>query len=127
METKSQTAMDTAQHMKESASQTMSDMTTKAQEVGSTMGEQAHNAATSIGRSMNSLAGAIREQAPAEGMGGATASTVANQLEVAGSYLEDHSFENMARDLTTLIRRYPVLSLLIGFGIGYWWLRNSEK
>src|SRR5437016_4065899 len=46
METKSQTPIDTAQPMEESASQTMSDMTTKAQEVGSTMGEQVNNAAT---------------------------------------------------------------------------------
>jgi hypothetical protein len=52
---------------------------------------------------------------------------VANQLDAAGSYLKDNGFDNMGRDLTALIRRYPVQSLLIGLGIGYWLARNSEK
>jgi hypothetical protein len=33
----------------------------------------------------------------------------------------------MTRDLTGLIRRYPLQSLLIGFGIGYLLARNSER
>lgn len=122
-----QTMKDTAQNMAQSASQTMSDMKNKAQELGSTMTEKAGNAATSVGQGMSSLAGTIRQKAPSEGMVGSAASTVANQLEAAGSYLQDRSFENMARDLTGLIRRYPLQSLLIGFSIGYLWARNSER
>jgi hypothetical protein len=33
----------------------------------------------------------------------------------------------MGRDLTDLIRRYPVQSLLIGLGVGCWLARNSER
>ncbi|HEV8711677.1 MAG TPA: CsbD family protein [Candidatus Binatia bacterium] len=120
-------AMDTAQNMAQSASQTMSDVKNKAQELGSNMTERAHKATTSVGQSMSSLAGTIRQKAPAEGMVGSAASTVANQLQAAGSYLQDNGFDNMARDLTGLIRRYPLQSLLIGFSIGYLWARNSER
>jgi hypothetical protein len=52
---------------------------------------------------------------------------VAHQLENAGSYLQDNTFENMARDVTGLIRRYPIHSLLIGLGVGYLFSRRSER
>jgi hypothetical protein len=127
METRDQTVGKTAQDMAQGATQTMSDMKNKAQELGSTMTEKAGNAATSVGHGMSSLAGTIRQTAPAEGMVGSAASTVASQLEAAGSYLQDSSVENMARDLTGLIRRYPLQALLIGFSVGYLWARNSER
>lgn len=126
-ENRGQTMKDTAQHMAQSASQTLSDMKTKAQELGSTMTAKASNAATSVGEGMSSLAGMIRQKAPSEGKIGSAASAVADRLDAAGSYLHDKSFENMARDLTGLIRRYPLQSLLIGFSIGYLWARNSER
>jgi uncharacterized protein YjbJ (UPF0337 family) len=122
-----QSVRDTAQGMARSASQTMSDMKSKAQEMGSTVAEKASNATTSVGGGMSSLAGMIRQNAPSEGTVGSAASTVANQLEAAGSYLQENNFDNMARDLTGLIRRYPLQSLLVGFGIGYLWARRSER
>ena len=127
VENMGQTVMDTAQNMAQSASQTVNDMKTKAQEWGSAVGERAGNATSSVGQSMSSLANTIRQKAPAEGMMGSAASTMATQLEAAGSYLQDNGFENMTRDLTGLIRRYPLQSLLIGFTIGYLWARNSER
>jgi hypothetical protein len=33
----------------------------------------------------------------------------------------------MGRDLSGLIRRYPLQSLLIGFGLGYLVARNRER
>jgi hypothetical protein len=102
-------------------------MTAKAQELGSSMAERASGATSSVGEGMSSLAGMIRQNAPSEGTVGSAASAVANQLDAAGSYLKDNSFENMGKDLTALIRRYPVQSLLIGLGLGYWLARNSEK
>jgi hypothetical protein len=123
----SQTIKNTAQGMAESASQTMSDMKNKAQELGSAVTEKAGNATSSVGGGMSSLAGMIRQNAPVQGTVGSAAVAVADRLDAAGSYLQDNNFENMTRDLTGLIRRYPLQSLLIGFGIGYWWARNSER
>jgi uncharacterized protein YjbJ (UPF0337 family) len=122
-----QNLRNTAQDMAESASQTISDVKAKAQEMGSSMAEKASNATSSVGEGMSSLAGTIRQNAPAEGTVGSAASAVANQLDAAGSYLKDNSFENIGRDFTDLIRRYPVQSLLIGLGVGYWLARNSER
>jgi predicted trehalose synthase len=122
-----QNAQDTAQGLARNASQTVSDMKNNAQEMGSTIAERAGNATTSVGEGMTSLAGRIRQTAPSEGTVGSAASTVAHQLETAGSYLQENNFDNMARDLTGLIRRYPLQSLLVGFGIGYLWARRSER
>src|SRR2546428_13982592 len=108
VENMGQAVVNTAQDMAQRASQTMSDMKNKAQQLGSTMTEKAGNATTSVGQGMRSLAGTIRQKAPSEGMVGSAASTVANQLEAAGSYLQDNSFDNMAHDLTSLVRRYPL-------------------
>jgi hypothetical protein len=47
------------------------------------------------------------------------ATAVAGGLESASSYLQEKKFEDMASDLTGLIRRYPVQSLLVGVGLGY--------
>jgi len=122
-----QTVMNTAQDVAQSASRSMSEMKNKAQELGSTVSEKAGNVTTSVGQSMSSLAGTLRQKAPAEGMVGSAASTMANQLEAAGSYLQDNGLENMARDLAGVVRRYPLQSLLVGFTIGYLWARNSER
>jgi len=122
-----QTVMNTAQDVAQSASRSMSEMKNKAQELGSTVSEKAGNVTTSVGQSMSSLAGTLRQKAPAEGMVGSAASTMANQLEAAGSYLQDNGLENMARDLAGVVRRYPLQSLVVGFTIGYLWARNSER
>src|SRR6266542_2414732 len=40
-------------------------------------------------------------------------------LEGAGAYLQEKGMGQITGDLTALVRRYPVPSLLIGLGIGY--------
>ncbi len=122
-----QTVRNTAERMGQSASQTFSDMKDKAQEAGSTISQKVGSATTSVGEGMTSLAGRIRENAPASGAMGSAASVVADQLDAAGSYLQESNFENMMKDLTALIRRYPVQSLLIGFGLGYLIARSGER
>jgi hypothetical protein len=68
---------------------------------------------------MSSLAGTIREKAPQEGTLGSAATAVADQLEAGGQYLEEHGFREMADDLTAVIRHYPVQSILIALGVGF--------
>ena len=55
----------------------------------------------------------------AQGAVSTAATAVADGLESARSYLQERKFEEMATDLTALIRRYPVPSLLVGVGLGY--------
>jgi hypothetical protein len=76
---------------------------------------------------MTSLAGVIRENAPSQGAINSAATAVANQLDTAGTYLQGASWENMTKDLSDIIRHYPLQALLVGFGIGYLMARNSER
>jgi hypothetical protein len=49
----------------------------------------------------------------------ATAATaVVDGLESTSSYLREKKFEHLAKDVTALVRIYPVQSLLIGVGLG---------
>jgi len=84
-------------------------------------------AATAVAGGLESVEDAIATVATAV-MGGlesaegaiATAATaMAGGLESASSYLQGKEFAEMASDLTVLIRRYPVQSLLVGMGFGY--------
>ena len=76
---------------------------------------------------MNSMAKSLRGAAPEQGMMGSAALSVADGLNVAGSYLQENTFENMGRDVTNLIRRYPVQAFFVGLGIGYLFYRRSER
>ena len=91
----------------------------EAERLSSAAATQASHATTAVGEKIGSLADVIREKAPHEGAVGTAATAVAEKLDVAGSYLQQKSLEHIGGDLTALIRRHPVPSLLIGLGIGY--------
>jgi hypothetical protein len=115
------------QDFSQGASQTYNDAKAKAQEFGSAAAEKVGGATKAVGEKMSSWAGTLRDRAPQEGTMGSAAKTVADQLESAGSYLQDHTVDNMARDLTSLIRRYPMQAMLVGLGIGYLMSRRSVR
>jgi len=111
-------AQDTAQTLGQKAQETASNVATKASDLASQAADRADDAISSVGSGMSSLAGQLRQNAPREGTLGSAASTVAGTLEQGGRYLQDHGVRDMADDATNLIRRYPVQSLLVGFGVG---------
>jgi len=69
----------------------------------------------------------IRDKAPREGTAGQAATAVAEKLGAAGAYLQEKKVEHVSGDLTDLIRRYPVPSLLIGLGVGYLLARSMKR
>jgi uncharacterized protein YjbJ (UPF0337 family) len=89
-----------------------------------TLGSQPISA---VGEKIGSLAGVIREKAPHEGAIGTAAATVAEKLDAAGSYLQEKKLDHMMGDLSSMIRRYPVPSLLVGLGIGYLLARSTRR
>jgi ElaB/YqjD/DUF883 family membrane-anchored ribosome-binding protein len=91
----------------------------KAQDLASSAAGRAEDAMSNVGSKISSLAGSLRETAPHEGPLGSAASRVADQLEAGGQYLQEHGIEDMAQDLMSLVRRYPMQSLLVGFGVGF--------
>lgn len=82
---------------------------------------------SAVGETIGSLAGAIREKAPHEGPVGTAATAVAEKLDAAGSYLQTRDFDHMVDDLSGMIRRYPIPSLLIGLGIGYLLAKSTRR
>jgi uncharacterized protein YjbJ (UPF0337 family) len=82
---------------------------------------------SAVGEKIGSLAGVIREKAPHEGAVGTAATTVAQKLDAAGSYLQEKKLDHMMSDLSGMIRRYPIPSLLIGLGIGYLLARGARR
>lgn len=105
-------ALDTARDMASTAGK-------KAGEAASYVGQRAEDATSAVGGSMKSLAGTIRENAPREGMLGSASSAVASTLESGGRYLQEHGLSGVGDDLTNMIRRNPVPSLLIAVGLGF--------
>jgi uncharacterized protein YjbJ (UPF0337 family) len=93
----------------------------------SSVGTKASEQMSAVGEKMGSLADAIREKAPPEGAVGTAATTVADKLDAAGSYLQEKNLDHMVSDLSGMIRRYPVPSLLIGLGIGYLLARSTRR
>jgi ElaB/YqjD/DUF883 family membrane-anchored ribosome-binding protein len=89
----------------------------KAGDLAKNVGKKAEETVASVGGQMKSLAGTIREKAPP--IAGSAASAVANTLDSGGSYLQEHNLHGMAEDMTSLIRRYPLQSLLVGIGVGF--------
>lgn len=105
----------------------VAEMKAKAQALGVTAASMAGEAATAVGETMGSLASVIRDNAPHEGTIASAATAVAGGLESASSYLQEKAHENIATDLTAVIRRYPVQSLLVGVGLGYVLARITKE
>jgi uncharacterized protein YjbJ (UPF0337 family) len=98
-----------------------------AAEPSSAASTAANQATAAVGEQVGSLADVIRDKAPREGTAGRAATAVADKLGAAGSYLQEKNVEHVARDLTELIRRYPMAALLIGLGIGYLVARSTRR
>ena len=88
---------------------------------------RASAARTAVGEKLGALAGSLRETAPQAGALHGAASAVADGLETAGSYLQENDFGKMADNMASLIRRYPVQSVLLGLGMGYWLGRGRGR
>ncbi len=88
------------------------------------VGERAERTVSGIGRSVEDAAHRVRDRLPQEGRFSEgrlhdTAERVTDRMEQAGRYLQEADFEEMADDLTDLVRRYPLQSVLVGLGLGY--------
>jgi ElaB/YqjD/DUF883 family membrane-anchored ribosome-binding protein len=91
----------------------------RAQELASSAGQKVEDAKSSVASGMSSLASQLRQNAPHEGMLGSASGAVADRLQAGSRYLQDSNLQDMGEDFTSMVRRYPVASLLVGFGAGF--------
>jgi hypothetical protein len=88
-------------------------------DAASDLGHRAEEATSAVGGGMRSLAGTLRENLPREGVMGTASSAVADTLDRGGRYLQQEGLQGIGEDLTNLIRRNPIPSVLIGIAVGY--------
>jgi hypothetical protein len=91
----------------------------QAREYTARAGEKADDALHSVGQGMSSLAGSLRQTAPEGSVLGTAAGTVAEKLDAGGRYLREHQLGDIGDEMSSVIRQYPVQSLLCVFGIGF--------
>jgi len=113
-----QQAREMASNLGQQARDAASTAADKAKEFGKEAGVKADDALHSVGQGMSSLAGTLRQNAP-QGVLGSAAGTVAEQLESGGRYLSEHDMGEIGKDLSNVIRRYPIPSLVCVFGVGF--------
>jgi len=114
-----QKAKDAASGVAQRAQDAASGAAQRAKDVASTAAHRTDEAMSTVGEKMTSLAGTIRERAPHEGAMGSAASVVADRLQAGGHYLQEHGLHDMTDDVTSMIRRYPLQSVVVGVGIGF--------
>ena len=109
---------DVASEMGHRAHDWAGNMANKGQETAAAAVHKTDDGIAAVGHQMNALGEKLREAAPHNGAVGSAATAVANELQAEGHYLEGHGLEAIGKDLTDVVRRHPIPSLLIGFGIG---------
>jgi hypothetical protein len=100
----------------------------KAQETAAAAVDRTNDGIAAVGHGMSALAARVRDAAPDNGKLGSAATSVADHLKAGGHYLEGHGVKDIGKDLTDMVRHYPIQSLLVGFGIGClagWTLKRS--
>lgn len=122
-----QAASDLASSVGQKASDVASTIGKKASDAAATVGEKADDATSAVGHGMKSLAGSIREKTPESGMIHGVTGAVANTLERGGDYLEDRQLSGIARDVTDIVRRYPIGAIFVGIGLGFVLARVTSR
>jgi ElaB/YqjD/DUF883 family membrane-anchored ribosome-binding protein len=114
---KGEQAMGTAQQKGQEAKETAKQ---KADEVAGMAHERADQGIDKSAEGLDQAAEALRQQGQQRGgTVGNVASTAADQLEGASSYLQGKDSSQLMDDLEDLIRRKPTESLLAAAGIGF--------
>jgi hypothetical protein len=114
-----QKAQDFAANVTQKAQDAATNFGSTASEYASTAKEKTDDAISTVGDKLTSLAGTLRESVPQEGYLGTASRAVADNLQAGGRYLQEHGVGDMTDDLAALVRRYPIQSLLVGFGVGF--------
>ena len=111
-------AEETAADVSNKAQEWAGNVADKAQETAAAAVDKTNDGIAAVGHQMKSFSGAVRDAAPCNGTIGSATTAVADELRAGGQYLEGHNLDAIGKDLTDMVRRHPIPSVLIGFGIG---------
>ena len=114
-----QKAQDTASGVADKARNGASNVSQRAGEMAHRAEDRADDTLSSMGQRMSSMAGSLRQSAPREGVIGSAAGAVADRLDSGGRYLQSHGVGDITNDLAGVVRRNPLPSVCIAFGVGF--------
>ncbi len=107
-----------AEEVKNRGQETAQSAMHRAQETGTSATHRVQESLGAVGEQMSNLAGTVREKLPREGMLGSAAGGVARTLEAGGRYLQEHDLSDISQELSGYVRRYPLTSVGVCFGLG---------
>jgi len=113
-------ANEAGKYVSDMASKAATSAQHSAEKAASYVGERAGDARSAVGGGIKSMSDSLKSAAPQDdGMMHDAACSVAGSLENAGKYIQDHDFAAMGEDVTNVIKRNPIPSVLIAAGVGF--------
>lgn len=91
------------------------------------MGARVDQMVEQAGAGIHHMGDTLGRNLPHNGMLGAASQGLAGAVQHSGEYLEDQKLSGLSKDITCLIRRNPVPSVLIALGIGWLAARKIWK
>ncbi len=91
------------------------------------VGSKADQLVAQAGSDIQEIGNSLGRNLPHSGMLGSVSQSFAGAVQQSGEYLEDQKLSGMAKDVTCMIRRNPIPSVLISAGIGWFIARRMWK
>ena len=97
------------------------------QSATSYLGTQAQSATDAVSGGLKATAASLRQNAPQEGQFKDAVSNVAQTFSNTAGYLDREGFEGITNDLSTMIKKNPLPSFIVGIGLGFLLSRVSSS
>jgi ElaB/YqjD/DUF883 family membrane-anchored ribosome-binding protein len=91
----------------------------KLKQAASALANKAEQVTQTLGANVEAAAEVVRDRLPHEGRMGQASTVLSDQISAAGRYLQQKGLRDMMANMESVIRQYPVQSLLLGAGLGY--------
>jgi len=98
-----------------------------AKEAAAYVGDKAERASEAVACGIEAVGRSLREHSPDHGILCNAGHTVGAKLEAGGHYLHEHGISGVADDITNIVRRNPIPTLLVGLGIGFLLARMARR
>jgi hypothetical protein len=112
---------------KQTPADTVKEATSAIQDAAQKPMAAAERIAKQAGDTLKSAVDRLRARVPESGMAGTVADIVTGGVKQAATRLEEQGFGGLMEDVVAVARKYPVQTLLLGFGCGYLWARRRRE
>lgn len=93
----------------------------------SNVGKKADELTANAGAGIQEFSRQIERKGPQSGVAGSASRAVAQTVRDGGEYLENAKLSGMSDDVTRLIRQYPLPTILLALGLGWFAARMMKR